>query len=89
MAGNTDPILVAECPVSIPADVVIDGKHRTISRLLQGRPLVEALVLPPGLHIQAMAADLFRTLYIIHHNLTQVTRYLVGSIDTPSLLPYP
>ncbi len=33
-----------------------------------------------------MAADLFRTLYMAHHNLAQIIGYMTGKVNEPTLL---
>jgi len=87
-ASNHEPLVVVEYPLLVPPQVIIDGNHRAALRVLKRQFKALGYVLPPDLHLQAMAGEVFRVLYKIHHNFTEVARFMAGETDAVKLLPY-
>jgi hypothetical protein len=74
---NDKPIIVVNySPCNL--DMVIDGNHRVFFNRLKGAKSINAYVLEPKHHLEAMAHDLYRTLYKVHYNLITIMRYIPG-----------
>jgi hypothetical protein len=81
---NDKPIIVVNySPCNL--DMVIDGNHRVFFNRLKGAKSINAYVLEPKHHLEAMAHDLYRTLYKVHYNLITMLSYIEGKTGKETL----
>ncbi|GGH60205.1 hypothetical protein GCM10008014_34520 [Paenibacillus silvae] len=76
---NPEPIIVMHYdPINL--FVPIDGNHRVYKthRINPNKP-IEGYLLSPEIHIQAMACDLHRILYKLHHNIAVINNLVTGN----------
>lgn len=82
-ANAENPIYLAQYPPLDVPSIIIDGNHRVVRKYEENpRQPIILLSLPPEIHLQAMAGDLFRLLYKIHYNLQIMIFYIYGDIDS-------
>lgn len=66
--GNLEPILLVWIEFA-STFFIIDGNHRFFASKLCGRKTIDAIILPPGIHLNYMASDESRMRYKVFHNL--------------------
>ena len=66
--GNVEPILLVWIEFA-STYFIIDGNHRYFASKLCGRKTIDAIKLPPGIHLNYMASDESRMRYKVFHNL--------------------
>ncbi|MGN4750247.1 hypothetical protein [Bacillus cereus group sp. MYBK220-1] len=63
--------------------IVIDGNHRLAKqRMKKPEGNINVYLLEPDDHIKVMCGELFRTCYKIMHNVTVISNYLLGNINS-------
>lgn len=68
--------------------MVIDGNHRLVKKYRQNpQTTVKAYVLNQSQNVEAMAGNLYRVLYTIHHNVNMMVTYLAGRDNAVRLVP--
>lgn len=77
---NDEPIIIAYYNSSPDPYVVIDGNHRVAAKM-QLQNDIEAYVLSPNIHRQAMVSELDQLLFAIHYNLSWIGDFIVGLIS--------
>jgi hypothetical protein len=83
--ANNNPIITAQYLFFDPGCIILDGNHRVFSRHLARQQYILTYLLSPQQHLQAMAGDLFRTLFKIHSNLLAICHYMLGHITASTL----
>ncbi|MDP1509358.1 hypothetical protein L8C07_01050 [Paenibacillus sp. CMAA1739] len=78
--NNMEPIIVGYMSgiQDIPF-IIIDGNHRVISKHSKGQEYFHGYLLKPEMHVEAMATNLDKLLYKIHHNINKHLAHLRGS----------
>lgn len=61
--------------------IPIDGNHRATARIQENKHSINAYILPPHYHIQAMCSTLDYALYMFAHNLNILGCYICGEIN--------
>ncbi|KAF6578398.1 hypothetical protein G9G54_14095 [Paenibacillus sp. EKM212P] len=76
---NSEPIVVMYYdPINM--HIPIDGNHRVLKTYrINENARIQGYLLSPDIHMQAMACDLFRYLYKLHHNITVISNYMMGN----------
>lgn len=76
-----EPIMMLEYPLigESPPLFVADGNYRLMRKYKRGDTSIEAYVIPPAIHMQAMLDERSRTAYKIHNNCYHSIMYMLGA----------
>lgn len=79
---NSEPILVVKYPLSNPALCIVDGNHRVIAKYKAGQTTIQAYLFEPQHHLEAMMYNVHRTLFKVHYNIYEISKYM--SLENPT-----
>lgn len=79
---NNSPVLVVRYPVASPSICLVDGNHRVIAKHKAGQTTIQGYLLEPEHHLEAMTYNVYRTLFKVHYNLSEIIKYM--SLENPT-----
>lgn len=69
---NEEPILIVKYPMCSPYFCIADGNHRVMAKYAAGETIIQAYILEPEYHLEAMLFNVHRTLFKVHYNLNEI-----------------